>query len=223
MNGPSPAEHARTAVASALTGALTAYPRQARPLRTRVTVRDEGGQVVLGLNSDSTAARLLSIRPFAALRIAPPGCEPTVLQGTVRRLARADRSRISRFTLEPGAIRLDGAQKLPVDVGAYRGAAPDPLRREAAAVIAHLRRDHSQDLVDCLHAQGHDRVLWAEASRLDRYGLELIAVEAGGISTIRLTFPQPISDLRDLGPSLYCALHDGCGQCRHRRTTPGQA
>lgn len=215
MNCPSPAEHARTAVASALTGALTAYPRQATPLRTRVTVRDDGGQVVLGVSSDSAAARLLSIRPFAALRVAPAACEPTVLQGTVRRLARADRSRITRFAFVPGAIRLDGSQRLAVDVGAYRAAAPDPLRREAAGVLDHLRRDHGQDLTDCLHAQGHDRVVWAEASRLDRYGLELIAVEPEGISTIRLTFPQPISDLHDLGPSLYLALHDRCSQCRH--------
>jgi hypothetical protein len=221
MNGLSPAEHARTAVASALTGALTAYLRQATPLRARVTVRDDRGQVVLGLSSDSDAARLLSIRPFAAVRVAPPGCEPTVLQGTVCRLARADRSRITRFTLTPGAIRLDGAQKLPVEASAYLEAQPDPLRHEAAAVIAHLRRDHGQDLADCLRAQGHHQVLWAEASRLDRYGLELIALEAEGISTIRLTFPEPVHDLRELGPSLYLALHDGCGECRHRRSRPG--
>lgn len=214
MGGPSLAENARTAVASARTGALTTYPRGARPLLTNVRVRDDDGSVEFAVNDASAAAGILLVRPLATMRLAPSGAQLTTLHGTVRRVPAPPGSRLARFALHVEAIRVGHRCGEPVDPEDYRAAEPDPLREDAPAILAHLRRDHGRDLTGCLRAQGHRRVWWAEARRLDRYGLELSILDDDGVGTVRLDFPAPVRCLDELGPGLSLALRGRCGDCR---------
>lgn len=213
--GPSSAERARTAVGSARTGALTTYPRYGSPVLATVPVRaDASGGLVFALTDGNPAARVLSARPLATVRVAPGGCELTSLQGAVRRLPRAEGSRMIEFVLDVGAVRLGTRCCEVVDLDDYRAAEPDPLREDAPAIIAHLRRDHGQDLTDCLRAQGHRQARWVEAHSLDRYGLELSVLDGDGVARVRLEFPAPVRSVEDLGPGLYVALRGRCGDCR---------
>lgn len=212
--GPGSAERARTAVASAHTGALTTYPRYGSPVLTTVSVRASGSDVMFSMTDANPAARVLGVRPLATVRVAPVGCELTSLQGAVCRLPRVEGSRMAEFALDVGAVRLGARWCEVVDLDDYRAAEPDPLRADAPAILAHLRRDHGRDLTDCLRAQGHRQARWVEARSLDRYGLELSVLDDDGVARVRLDFPTPVRSLEDLGPGLYVALRGRCGDCR---------
>lgn len=212
--GPTAAEAARTAVASARTGALITYPRHGRPLLTSVALQEQDGDVVLHLPEGSAAARLLDLRPLATVRMAPVGCDPTSLQGGVRRRAERTSSGLLTYALAVAGVRLGTTWSRCVPVEDYRRAEPDPLRCRAAEVVAHLATQHAEALTACLQAQGHHRALWVHPRRLDRYGLELSVLEADGVALVRLNFPTPVRSVRELSSSLHLALRGRCPDCR---------
>lgn len=211
---PSSAERARTSVASACTGALVTYPRYGSPVLATVSVRAGGSGLVFSLTEGNPATRVLGVRPLATVRVAPAGCELTSLQGAVHGLPRVEGSRLVEFALDIGAVRLGPRWSEVVDLDDYRAAEPDPLRADAPAILAHLRRDHGPDLTDCLRAQGHTQARWVQAHSLDRYGLELSVLDDDGVARVRLDFPNAVGSLEDLGPGLYVALRGRCADCR---------
>ena len=207
---PSAAERARTAVALARVGAVTTYPRLGRPCLTSACVREQAGCLVLRVPTDGEVSRTLQVRPLATVRVAPLDGHLVALQGRVRRLGALPDRQETEFLLEPGAVRTGSTCSEGVDADAYRAAAPDPLRELAPGVLEHLRREHPAAFADCLRVAGHDRVQWAEATGLDRYGLDLTVVDDDGVVGVRLDFPAPVQDLRGLAPQLLATL---CGQC----------
>jgi hypothetical protein len=208
---------ARTSVSCASVAALTTYPRSAsdRPHLTNVTVSacDDGSVVVL-LRAGSLAAQHLLQRPFATVRVAPPGCERVTLHGGAQRLPGKDDSGRLAFRVEAGAVRIGERGETTVETTAYGSTGPDPLGREAGAVLAHLRLPcHAEQLAACLRAHGHDAE-FAEATRLDRHGITVLAVGQDGVSHVHLPFPEPVSRLEELPPGLSVVL-----RCRGRCAT----
>lgn len=204
---------ARTALACASVAALTTYPRNA-PARTHLTnvavrAQADGSAVVL-LRPDCLAVQQLLARPFGTVHVAPRGCERVTLHGGAQRLSGTDHLGRLRFRIEAGAVRLGDRGQTIVEAAAYASAVPDPVGRDASAVLAHLRRPHhAEQLAACLRAAGHD-ACFAEAVRLDRHGLTALAVGLDGVSEVHLAFPGPVTRLEELPPGLRLVLMCRC-------------
>jgi hypothetical protein len=198
---------ARASMHNATVATLRTYPRLApRPHLTLARVRDTGdGSPVVDLRPDACAVHDLLVRPFATVTVAPPGHPRVTLHGAAQRLPDLERPGLIAYRLRPGAIRL-GDDEARVDVEAYVSGGPDPLHGQSAAVLDHLRGPGAADqLAACLRAHGHD-ARFAEPVVLDRHGITALAVGPGGVSTVRLPFPFPISDLSDLPGDLHVLL-----------------
>jgi hypothetical protein len=215
MRVPTMAEQARTAVARARVGRLVTYPRPASPALTAVSVSGDAGAPVLHLAPAAPAVVDLGRRPLGTVRVAPAGCATVTIQGAVRRLASSDGGGLARFRLDVGAVRLGECGTQVVDVEDYWAAEPDPLREVAPGILAHLRHGHSAQLAACLRANGHTRARWDEPRRLDRYGLELAVLDDAGVSTVRLSFTEPVNRAEDLAPgmSLPPLRRERCADC----------
>lgn len=221
LDRPTPAEQARTTLAVARSGVLTTHLRHGSPVLRAVTVHSGGDPVELSFRTDDPAGAVLEPHRVATLEVLAAGCAPTTVYGQVRQLRRVH-GRIIRCALDVQAVRLGMRAEEPVDLGAFRVAEADPLRGDIPQILDHLRRDHGPDLVNCLRAQGHGRVQWAEARRLDRFGLELTVLDGEGVATVRLDFPQPVTCLRDLSPGLYLALRGRCRDCDPEECDPDE-
>jgi len=212
---PTLAEQARTAVARARVAGLTTYPRLTRPTLATVSVRDDGGALVLSLAPSAPAVTDLTVRPLGTVRVAPAGCATVTVQGAVARLPGPDGGGLAWFRLDVGAVRLGERRGGVVEVADYWAAEPDPLREDAPGILDRLRQGHGTGLAACLRAHGHLGARWAEPRRLDRYGLELAVLDDAGVSTARLSFPTPANAVEDLTPWLSLTLLAGgrCGDC----------
>jgi len=207
---PSPAELARTAIASACVGCVTTYPRvpPTRPLHTQVALEPEvEGRPLLRLSPESAAATQLLARPLATLRVARAGGHAVRLDGSARRLP-GERGML-RFRLDVVAVRLAMPHWQTVSVTEYLAAAPDPLRHEAPEVLQHLARHHGPQLTACLRALGHE-TQWAEPMALDCRGLDVLSMTTEGVEVVRLPFPKPVTSLRDLSAGLAAPLLCRC-------------
>ena len=215
MSTSTQAEQARTSVAEARVATLTTYPRLGRPVVTTVSACEQDGTPVLSVDERSAAAGHLRVRPLGTVRVSPPDRDTVTLQGRLRPLEDGDGdSARLRFRLEVGSVRVGRAQPQAVPLDDYWSAEPDPLRQDAAAILAHLRRGHGEQLAACLRAQGLTTAHWADPRRLDRYGLELGVLEDDGVRTARLEFATPVRRIQDLSPGLSVVLQGACGRCR---------
>ena len=204
------AAQARTAVDRASVGVLTTYGRQPTSSYTTcvaVRARDDGG-VEVELAKEALAVRQLLARPLASVRVAPLGWEPVLLHGAADRLPGLGRHGLLRFHVHAWAVRV-GSPPALLDEATYTAAEPDPLRHDAPQVLAHLNSAHAEALATCLRVRGHDAG-FAQATRLDAAGLTVLAVSEVGADTVRLDFPAPIADLRELPPSLRNVLSPDC-------------
>jgi hypothetical protein len=194
---------------------LVTYDRRSGepPLHTTAAVHtDEAGRPIFCLSQESGALHNLLARPLASLVMAG-GETSVILRGGARRLLRGRETRaLQSFRLDVTSVRLVNAGSLEVDVADFLAAEPDPLRHEAAGVLAHLGDAHRPALLSCLRRQGHAEAEWVDPRGLDRYGLELTVLGAGGVSRVRLAFPRPLTSLRELGPGLRAALTCRCGR-----------
>ena len=208
------AVQARTSVDCARVGVLTTYARPPGSRHTcSVSVRARAdGSVDVETAIDAESARQLTARPVASLVVAPAGCEPALLHGSARRLPRDPERGTLVFHLELTAVRV-GHPAVRVQDAAYRAAAPDPLRHDAPAVLAHLNDGHGDALAACLRAGGHDAAI-AHASRLDADGLTVTAIGGSGVDVVRLAFPRSVACLTDLPAGLRFLLGPLCA-CGH--------
>lgn len=205
------AVHARTSVACARLGSLTTYARRPSSQHTSsVAVRARtDGSVEVQLGRSALAARQLLARPVASLHVAPPDCEPVLLHGTARRLPGAGERGGLVFHLGVAAVRV-GSPPVLLGEGAYSAADPDPLRDAAPAVLAHLNGGHADALALCVRDRGQ-RAAFAYAIRLDAGGLTVLAVGNDGAGRVRLPFPAPMVEPRDLPAALGRMLSVRCG------------
>jgi hypothetical protein len=222
LPGPSLAELARTAVASAPAATVSARleadvlaepggspEASASPVATVVMSAGPGGQPVLLPADGSMAARWLAGRrglvtvsvpaapPFSALRLRGL-VRPAPGAGPLRYVA----LRSAEFT---------GARAAPVPLAQYRAAEPDPLWRQAPGILRHLSAGHLAELIACARAHGLREAEWVTPTGLDRFGLKLLVFTADGITEARLSFPDgPVTSFSQVPVSLRAVLECRC-------------
>ncbi|OFE15418.1 hypothetical protein BA895_06840 [Humibacillus sp. DSM 29435] len=207
----------RTALADARVATLVTggCPAPSIPTIVRVEPGAEAHAQFWLEPSSPTVARL-SRWPMATLVVAAPLPFRTLaLTGAVRS-GSDDGSACRAFDLVPTSARLVGARAQAIRLEEFLGAEPDPLRREAAAILRHLAAAHAAELLGCLRAHGYVEAVAVVPRTLNRYGIELVALSNHGVQNVWLAFPEgPVATLHDVGPGLRTVLM--C-RCRSRQT-----
>lgn len=228
LPGPSLAELARTALASASAAEIDDARSSDEPVRparipAQVPVRDgrDGSPLLLSVTgsvlehqlaarTEAVAVTVPAVGPYSALR----------LTGTARPTARNRRAGIAACMVDLRSVELIGSAgvRVRVPLAEYRAAAPDPLWREAPGVLRHLEQGHLADLIACVRVHGLPQADWVIPRGLDRHGLELLVLATDGVAAVRLGFPDgPVTSLREVPASIRAALTCRCESARHRR------
>jgi hypothetical protein len=228
LPGPSPAELARTALASAATAEIDDAHRPGDPgHRGRVPVlaqvRDgrDGSPLLLSVTGSVFEHQLSAQREAVTVTVPAAGPYAALqLTGTARPTARNRRVGVAACMVDLRSVELIGhaGARVRVPLAEYRAAAPDPLWREAPAVLQHLEHGHLADLIACVRMHGLPQADWVIARGLDRYGLELLVLATDGVAAVRLGFPDgPVTSMQDVPGSIRTALTCRCESARHRR------
>jgi hypothetical protein len=212
LPGPSLAELARTAVASAPAatvscGGPSGHPATAAPVVMRA---GPAGQPVLLPADGSAAARWLAARPGLVTVCVPaaPPFSALRLRGTVRPGRAAGPA---RYDVALRSAEFAGAVPAPVPLDQYRAAEPDPLWRQAPGILRHLGRGHLAELIACARAHGLREAEWVTPSSLDRFGLKLLVFTADGVTEARLSFPDgPVTSFSQVPASMRAVLACRC-------------
>lgn len=81
-----------------------------------------------------------------------------------------------------------------VSVAGWQAAEPDPTAPFAAGAVEHLNADHADACLLMAHHLGQrPDAETAEATAIDRYGLDLLATGPNGAGRVRLGFDEPVS------------------------------
>jgi hypothetical protein len=226
LPGPGLAELARTVMARACAAVVNCAGPRVHCVATVPMQVSETGQPILLPRHGSELARQLAAGP-ALVKLAVPADAPFSalrLTGTTRPGTRAelpgagqdldqdaDPGEPAGYPVTLQALEFTGATPAEVGVTQYEAAAPDPFRFEAPAVLHHLEHCHMAELVNCIRAHG---MLTAEAvvpSGLDRFGLELLVLTPGGLSSVRLAFPDgPVAGIDQIPASIRAVLTCRC-------------
>ena len=110
------------------------------------------------------------------------------------------------------SARLVAGTSVPVPLGAFHAAEPDPLWRYSSQTVAHLGEAHAAELLACVRAHGSPEAQAVVPRAIDRYGLQLTLLTAGGVSTLRLPFPfGPVGSAEEARVGLRAMLTCQCG------------
>jgi heme iron utilization protein len=219
LPGPSLAELARTAVAGADVATVTCRSGEGKVSETACIRAGLAGQPVVLLAGGSAMTRLIGKSPAVTVTVpAPPPFRGLAVTG-VARPGSAQRAG-ARFACRvvPRSLHFTGPGRVPVPLGEYLAAAPDPLWPVAARIVRHLERGHMADLLTCVRAHGMDRAEWVVPRRLDRFGLLLAVFTTAGIAEVRLSFPDgPVASFDEVPASLRSVLACRCHESDHDR------
>ncbi|ADI14280.1 HugZ family protein [Truepera radiovictrix] len=225
---PSYAEAARTLLAGSRHGVLATSDARGYPYTSVVELLPlEGGDALFLLSDLAEHTKNLKRDPKASLLVATdleservlaqarlsligvlepepdPALLPAYLELHPSAAAYSGFADFHRYRLRPQrAFYIGGFGRMGwVDAEAYRRAEPDPLRRAAPAILAHMNGDHAHNLV--AYARALVGVSWAARATmlgLDRYGFDLEvrggADEEERVKTVRLAFERPVNDPR---------------------------
>ena len=228
LRGPSLAERARTALASAAVAEIDdarslGDPAEAGRVPAQVPVRDgrDGSPLLLPVTG-SALERRLAARPETVTVFVPAAGPYSALRltGTARPTARNRRAGIAACMVDLRSVEFIGAAgaRVLVPLPEYRAAAPDPLWREAPGVLRHLEHGHMADLIACVRMHGLPQANWVITRGLDRYGLELLVLTTDGVAAVRLGYPDgPVASLQDVPASIRTALTCRCESARRGR------
>jgi hypothetical protein len=228
LPGPSLAELARTALASAAAAEIggadsPGEPAGAGRVPAQAPVRDgrDGSPLLLPVTG-SALERQLAARPETVTVSVPAGRPYSVLRltGAARPTARNRRAGIAACMVDLRSVELidTAGVRVRVPLTEYRAAAPDPLRREAPGVLRHLEQGHMADLIGCVRMHGLPQADWVITRGLDRYGLELLVLTSDGVAAVRLGYPDgPVASLQDVPASIRTALTCRCESARRGR------
>ncbi|MGE3284884.1 MAG: HugZ family protein [Pseudonocardia sp.] len=241
---PSDAELARTLVATTTTGMLATHSTHhpGFPFGSVVTYAADGaGRPVMWLSDLAEHSRNLAADARASLLVADDGPgDPlaharATLLGPVTVLDGADRDaaaevyeaahpgsyvqdfhdfRLHRLAVD--AVRFVGgfARMSWVDPPEYGAAEPDPTRRFAAGVVAHMNDDHADALVS--YCRFYADLPTTEAARMtsvDRYGFRVAATDAAGARReVRIAFDGPVASPDETRRAMVTLLRRARGE-----------
>ena len=217
---PSTAELARTALAQASAATLISRGRGASGDSLAVVKVEDSpdGRPLVQLERTSAMVRRLTACPVATISVAAPG--PFVaLQLTGPAMpCKRDGEALRGFRVSLLSARLVGWRKVvPVPLGAFHAASPDPFWPHAEKVLDHLEQAHAPELLACARAHGLPEAQAVVPRAIDRYGLELALVTGIGVSTLRLPFPGgPVESLAEVTCGVRALLTCRCGSTFHR-------
>jgi hypothetical protein len=222
--GPSHAELARTAVARATVAmVICGHPGQPpAPVATAAMAAGPTGQPILLPSAGTPLARQLANGPCIVIICVPVDAPFSALRlaGTTQPI---EPGRAGSCPVTVQTAELAGADLTKIPLASYHAAAPDPLWREAPAILRHLEHGHMTELVACARAHGLRQAEWVAPSGLDRYGLKLLVFAADGMTETRIAFPGgPVSSFDQVSASLRAVLACRCRASGHRPGwTPG--
>jgi hypothetical protein len=185
---------------------------------TIVKVTDQpDGQPVVELEPSSSIVRLLAWWPVVTVCVPGPGPFKALhLTGTAKIQESLD-ERWRAYRLALLSTRLVSSTSVTVPLREFKAAEPDPLWRHAPQALEHLGEAHAPELLACVRAHGRPEAEAVVPRALDCYGLELSAIDADGIRTVRLPFPGgPVRSLEEVTDGLRVLLTCRCGTCRRR-------
>ena len=162
--------------------------------------------------------RRLTACPVATISVAAPG-PFTALQLTGPAMpCKGIRDGLRGFRLSLLSARLVAWRNVvPVPLGAFHAASPDPLWPHAGQVLEHLGQAHTPELLACARAHGLPDAQAVEPRAIDRYGLELTLITGIGVTTLRLPFPGgPVESLAEVTCGVRALLTCRCGGTCHR-------
>lgn len=215
---PSLAQQARTALARAQVGSLVGRSAiTAAQSLTIVRVTDQpDGHPVVELEPSSSIVRLLAWWPVVTVAVPGPGRFKALhLTGTAK-VHEPLHERLRAYRLVLLSTRLVSNASVTVPLREFKAAEPDPLWRHAPQALQHLDEAHAPELLACVRAHGRPETQAVVPRALDCYGLELSAIDADGIRTVRLPFPGgPVRSLQEVTDGLRVLLTCRCGTCGH--------
>ena len=214
LPGPTLAELARTAVARATAATVACADGRASAPAQAVAVRaGPGGQPILLPAPGSELARQLasSTADVTVCVPADPPYRALRLTGRIQAAQRGGMPTPADYPVELRSAQFIGASVRPVPLASYHAAVPDPLWREAPAILRHLSHGHMSELIACVRAHGMHRAEWVTPSALDRYGLRLLVFTADGVADTRLCYPGgPVTSFAQVPHSLRAVLACRC-------------
>jgi len=202
--GPSPAERARTVLACAAVPTIDIAGRVAEDVAVHAT-NAEGALVLLAPTAGVLGERAAcgpAVATLHATRLLPLPVPDRVLarvtiHGTlelvgnpaaaVELLGRSAAPDQTVLRLDPHQVRLDGE---PVDPEAYRLAAPDPIAPRSDALVTHLVRRHTDQvmaLAELLDRRLVDAAWMIAPACIDRFGLTFHLAGPAGVAYPRST------------------------------------
>lgn len=207
LPGPPLAELARTTVARAAAATVTCTGSREIPLATVPVRADQAGLPVLLPPAGSLLARHLDGSSPAAVTVILPAEAPF---SALRLSGFAARS-AAGYLVRLRSAEFSGPAPVPVALGEYAAAAPDPLWRQAPAVLVHLERYHEPELVSCVRAHGLAAAEAVIPRSLDRFGLRLLVLMPSGTVAVRLAFPDgPVTGLHEVPVSVRAMMTCRC-------------
>ncbi len=131
-----------------------------------------------------------------------------LLEGVAHRLPVA---RGATFRIAPSALVLLGDREQRVPTEAYYAAEPEPTWDLAPAVVDHLARTHAEQLTHVLRHHGCTAAESVVPVALSPDGLQVAVLDAAGVDSLRVRFPEPASTLTDALLELRTLL--ACSGC----------
>jgi heme iron utilization protein len=236
---PSHAERARTLLDGISVGTLCTLALEPKgyPYGSFTTFALDGGSPVFLISELAEHTKNLRADPRASLLAAESHAADPLANGRVTLVGRcspvtgAHRARASQAYLarHPGAayyadfkdfafwsldvthVRYIGGygRMSWIDTADWLGAEPDPIAREAEAILEHMNRDHSDALpLYCRAFSRASDVQSASMTSIDRLGFEMSALTPEGPRPIRLAFARPIASKLDARQALVQLLKD---------------
>lgn len=233
------AERARTLVDGVSVGTLCTLAREplGYPYGSLVTFGLEAGQPVFLISELAEHTKNLRADSRASLLIAESGTGDPLANGRVTLLGRAvpvasgeresksqaylarhpnaayyaDFKDFAFWSLEVASVRYIGGygRMSWVDLRGWSSAEPDPIARDAAAILEHMNQDHADALP--LYCRAFSRATDTESASMtsiDRYGFEMSALTPAGMRPIRVAFPAPIASKVDARQALVALLKE---------------